>query len=186
MNNQELYFVKTKLPLPDIKWQEFWPQDPTDRSTAAPRYQDYKYFQKFLDSDIGKKLLSINLYPRQVRIFRWQPLRFFPWHIDGSETEKIKFAINWVLAGKGKIQWDSKMDLPRTPSGLSWSSKLGKINEIVEYEEFGHRCIVNTSIPHRVVNMSNFHRISFSIIFQKDITYNDAVNILKTNNLLET
>lgn len=186
MNSQELYFAKTKIPLPDIEWTEIWSQEPTDRLISTPRYREYKDFQKFLDSETGKKLLSIKLYPREIRIFRWQPLGIFPWHIDGTSIRKVDFAINWVLDGKGSIQWNSKMNLPRTPSGLSWASKLGKFNEVIECEEFGHQCIVNTSIPHRVINMSNFHRISVSVTFQKDITYTDAVDILKTNNLLET
>jgi hypothetical protein len=185
MNSQELYFAKTKMPTPDIDWTEIWSQEPTDRSLSAPRYKEYKDFQKFLDSETGKLLKSIKLYPRKIRIFRWKPVRVFPWHIDGTKTEKVNFAINWVLDGKGKIQWNSKMNLPRTPSGLSWASKLGTFSDASEYETFGHQCVVNTSIPHRVVNISKVHRITVSMMFQEDITYEGAINILKANDLLE-
>ena len=185
MISKESYFVKTKIPIPFIDWKKIWDVESTD-ATANERFKSYTNFLNLWETDIAKRLYSIKLYPRRIRVFRWEPGRgVFPWHIDGSYDEFVNFAINWVLDGHGSIQWNSKMDLPKTPSISSYASKKGKLTDVVECEEFGHACIVNTSIPHRVVNINKIHRVSVSMTFQKQIKYNEAVEILRNNGLLE-
>lgn len=180
------FFAKTKIPTPNIDWKDIWDIDPADKLNTVPRYRVYPLNKNIWNKDILERLIDTGMCPKLIRVFRWRPGYSFPWHIDGTSTSTVQFAINWVLAGNGVIQWNSKMNLPRTPSGLSWASKLGKPDDAYECEQFGHGCIVNTHIPHRVVNLNNIHRITASMIFDPSFDYKTALKILEESNLLET
>jgi len=183
--NTNQYYVKTKIPTPNINWKDIWAVDPADNLNTMPRFCCYPLNKNIWSTDIFKKLIAIGLFPKVIRVFRWCPNRVFPWHVDGNSTSAVPFAINWVLDGNGSIQWDSKMSLPPTVSGLSFASTLGKLNDAYECEQFGHGCIVNTHIPHRVINLNNIHRLTVSMTFNPSIDYITALKILEKNNLLE-
>lgn len=179
------FFAKTKIPTPNINWRDIWDVDPADKLNTTPRYRVYPLNKDIWSNDVFKNLIDIGLCPQVIRVFRWRPACMFPWHIDGNSKSAVQFAINWVLDGKGSIQWNSKMSLPPTVSDLSFASKLGKLDDAYECEQFGHSCIVNTHIPHRVVNLNNIHRLTVSMTFSTSIDYITALHILEENNFLE-
>ena len=49
---------------------------------------------------------------------------------------------------------------------------------ILHHLYYDHACIVNTAIPHRVLNMNKIHRITISIEFGKKLNYEQAVERL--------
>jgi hypothetical protein len=180
------YFIKTKIPKPNINFKQLWNVEPGDEFNVLPRWKQFFDLESLWDDDTKRKLLKIELYPRIVRVFRWRPNFVFPWHIDGTHDNAVQFAINWVLDGQGLIQWNSSIILNQeTTRNMSFGSKLGKMEDPYDCEVYGNQCLVNTSIPHRVINLSNIHRITASMIYSKEITYDDAVYRLKTVNLLE-
>jgi hypothetical protein len=183
------YFQKTLIPTPNIDYKEIWKNAPEDLSDTLPRYKSYPIDHKEIwNTEISKQLISAGLAPSSARVFRWAPNLDSGWHIDGSPNRVTQFAINWIMHGSGVIQWNSKLDLSNTPK-VSTAKGWTPSNKFHTYEEQidGHGCIVNTAVPHRVVNNSNEHRITVSVVFEKnsEITYNDAVIILSNIGFIE-
>jgi hypothetical protein len=180
------FYSETTLPTPILDYKSLWPNAPADISDTIPRWQQYplNIARKTLwNEEIRSQLASQGLTPTLVRIFRWCPKGRFTWHIDGTTKEITSFAINWILEGEGVIQWNSKLKLPPPPSQhnhLAYGSVVGTDHDPYEEETGGHGCLVNTAIPHRVLNNNNIHRISLSIQFGNQLTYEQALEKLST------
>jgi hypothetical protein len=182
------FYTQTLIPRPNVDYRSIWPNSPTDTSDTIPRWKTYPVKTGLWENEVIKKLESCNLTPKLVRVFRWLPNTLFPWHIDGNIEEQTEFAINWVCEGQGIIQWDSKIELELPPtehSQLASRNKMGSLTDPFEEAVFGNGCIVNTTIPHRVVNMEALHRITVSIQFGNKLTYADAVNRLLDCDLIK-
>jgi hypothetical protein len=178
----EQFYRQTTLPAPDVDYKTVWNVDAKDPADTTPRWLTYPADSKIWDDHISNKLLSVSLKPVLIRIFRWKPNSIFPWHIDGSVNEIAKCAINWVYEGSGLIQWNSNLELskPDKTSYHAYGSYDGHINDKFEAAALGHGCIVNTAIPHRVLNLSDVHRITVSILFDNELTYSEIVEKLKS------
>lgn len=188
MNN---FCVKTKLTMPVLDWRKFWPDCPgvyEDRD-LFPRWRKadpMPAMENFWpNNDIPSKLRDVNLIPEVFRIFRWAPNKFFTWHIDARTPVKPNFcAINWVVEGQGEIQWSTTISL-EDQHAEAYRYKLGDWNDSFDMSAHGHCCLVNTAIPHRVFNKNNQHRLSYSLLFHQDISYEDAYKKLKQVNLID-
>lgn len=182
------FYTQTLIPLPDVDYKSIWPNDPTDSSDMIPRWQTYTSEKPLWNNTIDEMLALCDLKPKLIRIFRWAPKTIFPWHVDGTTEIITEFAINWVYEGSGIIQWNSKLELPKPEanhSHLAFGSKQGGLTDVFESKELGHGCIVNTTIPHRVVNVEPIHRITVSIQFGNDLTYAQAVEKLTACGLIK-
>jgi len=175
------FYTQTTLPTPNIDYKSVWLNDPTDVCDTIPRWQLHTLKTNFWPTKIQTNLASQNLFPELIRIFRWHPNGFFPWHVDGTVIARTNFAINWVLDGTGIIQWNSKLNLPPPEpkhATLAYGSIISTPNDAYEETNLGHGCLVNTTIPHRVVNNNDIHRITVSMLFGTYITYEQAVEKL--------
>jgi hypothetical protein len=184
------YHRKTLIPRPNVDVHSLWNNiDPTSLEDTSPRWKRYHPVTDIWDAETYKKLNEIGFLVKSIRVFRWRPGMMCEWHIDGTAAVVEHFAINWVVEGQGCIQWDSSMELttyePKSGADrLNRGIKLGSIEDYVEEETNGDQCIVDISIPHRVINLSSEHRITISVLFNTNLTYSDAVSVLDTNNLL--
>lgn len=178
------FYTKTLIPTPNINWKDLWPNDPADTTDTSPRWKRAVCNTIDLwDQDTYELLKSCQLTPTLIRVFRWRPKQFFDWHIDGDNTAKIKseFAINWVVEGKGVIQWNSPLKMPEPNKEIAHrviGTLTGTLADKFEDQTIGHGCIVNTTIPHRVINVESIHRLTISIHFGNQLTYEKAVNRL--------
>lgn len=183
------YHRKTIIPRPNIDVHSIWNNiDPTSKEDTSPRWKPYT-FTDVWDTETYTKLNELGFFIKNIRVFRWRPEKIFEWHRDGTDAVLEHFAINWVVEGQGSIQWDSTMKLntyaPKSGmERLNRGVKLGSIEDYVEEETDGDQCILDISIPHRVINLSNEHRMTISVLFKNNLTYSDAVSILDANNLL--
>jgi hypothetical protein len=174
------FYTQLTLPAPIIDYKSIWPNDALDTEDSIPRWKAYPLNiakQNFWTEEIRNTLISQGMNPTLVRIFRWRPNNTFPWHIDGTINEITKFAINWVLEGAGAIHWDSKLILPvpaEQYQHITYSRLPSKFDDEYEVSTLGHGCLVNTTIPHKVVNDNNIHRITISIQFENHINYEQA------------
>ena len=186
--NIDKFYKQTTIPAPVVDYKTVWNIDPKDPADSNPRWLTYPKDSKIWNDDISNKLKDVGLQPRLIRVFRWKPNSAFPWHIDGLIDEITQFAINWVYEGSGIIQWNSSLDLPKPLKHnyhLAYGTLASNINDNFEVEALGHGCIVNTTIPHRVLNLSDVHRITVSIQFGKDLTYNETIERLKSCSFVE-
>jgi hypothetical protein len=190
------FYTQLTLSAPLIDYKSIWPNDPTDPTDTIPRWQPYPILiakNTFWTEEIRSQLTSQDLIPQLVRIFRWKPKSAFHWHVDGSywpnEPQKnttTTFAINWVIEGTGMIYWNSKLDLPKTIP-YKTTNKFGdpfhhlargtihsKPDDEYETSCLGNGCLVNTTIPHKVVNDNSIHRITISIQFGNHLSYEKA------------
>jgi hypothetical protein len=182
------FYTQTLIPIPNIDYKSVWANSPTDTTDTIPRWKPYTDTTNLWGDNIIKLLDSVGMVPRLIRVFRWIPNTVFPWHVDGTVETVTEFAINWVIEGTGIIQWNSnvKLSKPETHwSHLAYGSLQGTLSDDVEETSFGHGCIVNTTIPHRVINMELLHRLTVSIQFNKELSYTDAVNNLISCNLIK-
>lgn len=181
------YHRKTLIPRPNINVRDLWGDiDPTDKSDTRPRWRAHTTdYDNVWEPDVHKKLNELGFFVRGIRVFRWMPNKVFEWHIDGTINQVEHFAINWVVEGQGLVQWNPDITLNTLAShGFSRGVMAGSITDYVEEQTDGDQCILDISKPHRVVNLSNEHRMTISVTFKNDLTYSDAVSILGTNNLL--
>lgn len=188
MNTTDMFYRKVKIPRPNINWKNIWDADSSDQIDRDTRFKQYYDFNRIWKSDVFLALAKVDLIPRSIRIFRWNPNDVFPWHIDGNIDNAVMFAINWVLDGSGLIQWNRSIILNRPSSkveNITHGSKIGDRDDSIECQVFGDSCIVNTSIPHRVINLEKTHRVTASLIYKKHITYDEAIERLQTIDLIE-
>jgi hypothetical protein len=182
------FYKQTTIPAPSVDYKTIWNVDPKDPADTNPRWLTYPKDSKIWNDDILNRLKTVGLKPRLIRVFRWKPNSVFPWHIDGSVNEITEFAINWVYEGSGIIQWNSSLELPKPAEKnyhLAYGSFNGKAEDKFEAEALGHGCVVNTTIPHRVLNLSDVHRITVSIQFGNEFTYSETVEKLKSCGFIE-
>jgi hypothetical protein len=182
------FYKQTTIPAPVVDYKTVWNIDSRDPRDTNPRWLTYPKDSKIWDDTTLNKLLSVGLTPRLIRVFRWKPKSVFPWHVDGSVAEITEFAINWVYEGSGIIQWNSSLELPKPDKKnyhLAYGSFDGNKDDKFEVESLGHGCIVNTTVPHRVLNLSEIHRITVSIQFGNEFTYSEAVERLKSCGFIE-
>jgi len=175
------FFRRTTIPMPNIDYKPIWKRGPYDTKDSIPRWIRYPKDRRIWNDEVYDKLASIGIAPTLVRIFRWKPNSSFPWHIDGTVNEVTEFAINWVLEGEGIIQWDTSLVLPKPEEEnyhLAYGAFEGTKEDKFDMQELGHGCLVNTTIPHRVLNLNNIHRITVSIQFGNQFKYNEVAEKL--------
>jgi hypothetical protein len=174
-----------------------WDNDPLDKTNSILKWKPYSNQNPIWD-DLITDLLSKNGFTDTIiRVFRWPPNKDFVWHIDGrtdgnpilfEQSHIDQFAINWVLEGSGLIQWNSNLNLfrPTHKKGVyAFQHIQGHKDDYYEEQTNGHACLINTSIPHRVVNYSDTHRITVSILFNNGLTFDQAAEKLKSCGLIE-
>jgi hypothetical protein len=193
------FCTQTSIPIPHgIDYRSLWTDSPYSETDTVPRWKQFKYPDLFVSNNESymheiftppiAQVLDI-LGPNFVRVFRWYPGKIGTWHIDGNVQNKIECAINWVVEGKGLIQWDRNLKLlvpePGTPTAaFSFGAKQGVLEDYAEYSHIGHACLVNTGVPHRAINTEPIHRITISLAF-KQVTYEQACELLMKHNLLK-
>lgn len=182
--DQYEYFCKTKIPCPPVRWREAWKFDPADPADPKPRWKISPHLLVW-QKEIKDLFEKIDMQVETARIFRWRANDFFPWHIDGDPNLPVFFAINWVLEGSGFIQWNKKFVLGPHGNQGAYSYARGQLDDDVEVTSNGNSCLVNTYIPHRVVNLNPIHRVTLSITFNWKDDYSTAFEKLKSVNLLE-
>jgi hypothetical protein len=187
--NPDIFCKQTTIPVPNIDYKRVWNIDSTNSADTIPRWLTYTNTSAIWNDNTKERLVDVGMTPGLIRIFRWKPNGVFPWHIDGTTTIPTNFSINWVLEGEGIIQWNSKLEFPRPITALgsanAYASKIGGKDDKFEFQAKGHGCIVNTIIPHRILNNSNTHRITVSILFGNKFSYSEAVEKLKSCGFVE-
>lgn len=183
------FFTKTSIPRPKIDYKTVWSVDRYNLSDSRPRWFEYASNKRIWDDEVYNKLASVDLVPTQVRLFRWYPGIVGPWHIDGTNAQVTEFSINWVLDGIGMIQWDSKLKIPESNKELEYLVygfiKQGQLDEPWEEQTPGNGCIIDTSVPHRVINTHPIHRVSASVLFGNQFKYAEAVERLRSCGYIE-
>jgi hypothetical protein len=181
------YFHKTKIPVPDL--------DPND-VLEIYNYLKKRDLRQWRDNisksnvwkcrEIEEKFKIINLYPIKFRIFRWPAYRtYFPWHIDGTPNSPAFISLNWIISGKGIIQWNSDIDMLEKDDDVYAVRTISDKNDVAQAESDGHSCLINTQIPHRVVNTDNSSRISLTLQFLNGgLPFLEAVEKFRSVDLL--
>ena len=151
------FYTQTLIPMPKVDCKALWPNDPTDPTDFRPRWKKIPFVAENLwDEKIYNKLKQCSLIPTTIRVFRWAHSKFYPWHIDGNSNIQyvVPFAMNWIVEGSGLIQWNTaiKLTIGGEMTGFHAGVCDGKSQDAYEEQTFGHGCIVNTTIPHRVLN----------------------------------
>ena len=183
------FYTQTLIPMPKVDCKAMWPNDPTDKTDVRPRWKKAPFIAENLwDAEIYNKLNQCDLVPTTVRVFRWAPTSYYPWHIDGNSNIQyvIPFAINWIVEGAGLIQWNTAIKLITggEMAGFHAGVYAGTPQDVFEEQTSGHGCIVNTTIPHRVLNFEKTHRLSISVMFNHTLSYEDTITNLKTVGLI--
>ena len=173
------FYTKTIIPVPTIDYKLIWPNAATDLADTIPRWKTYPNYPDIWDTDTTKLLASVGITPTLIRIFRWAPNKTFNWHVDGSFNNITQFAINWILDGAGTIEWSPNLILPQLEDkfkNLAFGALPSKEGDshLAECSTDGNGCLVNTTIPHRVVNKHDIHRVTVSILFNNNLTYDYA------------
>jgi hypothetical protein len=185
------YFSQTVIPTPMIDWKSLWPEilSSDDPGIKLPPFRlvnkSITLNDLWSEGDIADKLKHAGIKPYFIRIFRWPPNRVFPWHIDGVANKPRFCALNWVLEGHGEIQWNSKFEWDEKTNKInSFKTRTGKYDDTYEESANANACLVNTLIPHRLVNMNNTHRVTISILTNEELNYAEVYNRLASVQLL--
>ena len=144
----EPYFVKIKLPVPNLDWNSAWNSTAPEESPRWKSFYDHK--APFWDKEIQESLKSVDLIPRVVRIFCWKANSLFDWHTDGTPTNPTMNTTNWVVEGQGSVDFNSKLKL----HNAKWAFNFLKasLDDEIECSTDGNFCLLNPTIPHRVNN----------------------------------
>jgi hypothetical protein len=182
------YHRKTLIPRPNIDVHSLWNNiDTNSKNDTFPRWKPYTSTDVW-DEETYKKLNDLGFFIKSIRVFRWRPAKIFEWHIDGTINQVEHFAVNWVVEGRGLVQWNPNITLNTFAShGFSRGVSdvlVSSIKDHVEEQTDGDQCILDISTPHRVINLSKDHRMTISVSFKNNLTYSDAVSILDANNLI--
>jgi hypothetical protein len=188
------YFSQTVIPTPILNWKSLWPEilSSDDPGVSLPLFRlintkSVTLHNLWSEGNIADKLKNAGIEPYFIRIFRWPPNRFFPWHIDGVASKPRFCALNWVLEGHGEIQWNAKFEWDETTNKTNaFKNRPGKYDDIYEESTNANACLVNTLIPHRIVNMNNAHRITLSILVNEKLNYAEVYNRLASVELIQT
>ena len=183
MNN---YYCRTLLSVPDVDWETVWQgrYPPT-----FPKWKECDVNRPLWGRDIYDKLESIDLSVRQVRVFKWGRNNFYPWHIDGSDGKVSNWAINWVVNGTGRIQWNDELKMTPDAYNVTGGFRLGAAQDKFSCQtiDSGHACLVRVDVPHRVVTLGDkLPRETISIFFNKSValTFDAARELLQSVNLI--
>ena len=188
------YFSQTIIPTPVIDWKSLWPEilSSDDPGVNLPLFRlintrSVTLHDLWPEGNVADKLTHAGIEPYFIRIFRWAPNRFFPWHIDGIISKPRFCALNWVLEGHGEIQWNTKFEWDNTPcKTTAFKVRLGNYDDPYEESVNANACLVNTFIPHRVVNMNNMHRVTISIVTNEELSYTEVYNRLASVQLIQS
>lgn len=184
------FYHKLKIPIPD-RTPGSHGEILLDLKNENNRQLKIKINQNiWADNVIYWKLKSINLYPSLIRYFYWKKDNiYYPWHIDGDGTTVSKISMNWIISGQGKIQWNPDIDLDyNKESGVIHAVNNNSLPEDDFCSEIdGNGYLVNTAIPHRVVNNENQSRFTLTLQFFTSSTlgsFDDVLRRLKSVDLL--
>lgn len=138
-------------------------------------YDNQRWYLYYFQGDEHKKLLrpeifewaeQNNMYVEHCHIFAGPPNHQQDIHTDGPVESNI-FGINYVLSGHDSyMAWykaSDNYDLLYTSAGHPF--RRWKDNECTEIErdELRLPTLINASVPHKVVNLSNEYRWSLSL-----------------------
>ena len=180
-------FARTSIKAPKIKI----PQVEGDFSNI-----DTKLFilsnplEDSFPGELLDKMRSVGLRPWKLRFFVWKPNNRSAWHVDtSSEKGTLRSAINWVVKGKGEMQWNDKLSLDpgyTVRKGFDEGSIESTDNDHVSHSTFGHGCLVDTSIPHRVV-VGPEGRSTVSLLWEESnaLSFEETYDKLVLANLIE-
>lgn len=182
--NQHEYFCKTKIPCPQVRWKEAWKFEPADPIDTKPRWKVCPHLLTW-DKITNDLLKEVDLTVEVARIFRWRANDFFPWHIDGNPNLPTLFAINFILDGSGYIQWSKDFVVKPHGNQGAYAYTNGSLDDRYDITSDGDACLVNTFIPHRVINLNPIHRVTLSVTFRGEYDYFTAFERLKSVNLLD-
>jgi hypothetical protein len=175
------FYCKTLLPTPKVDWQSIW----GDESPATPKTLPWRNakvgsLKNLWEPEIADKLISIGLVPSTLRVFKWTGNKGHVWHIDGNDHEVTQCAINWVMEGEGRIQWDPDRKLNWIADQHGRTRPINKARQmdptthsnkddtfVCETPDNGNQCLVKTNITHRVYNCDwDTPRTTMSMVFQ--------------------
>ena len=157
------FFLKTKIDTPKFSTRMI--------KDAHVVYKDHrtKVFnlavspEEFFPDSTFNLFKKCELIPTRFRMFNWNPNNFNLWHLDGVPGQLLNFSLNWVLSGAGNIQWNREISATAY-NDVAYGSIESTSEDTYEISTIGHQCLVNTSIPHRVVT-DNAGRISLCLIW---------------------
>lgn len=180
------YFHKTKIPIPDLDSNYVLEVHSYNLCQYQENLKNLNLRSLWKDQEIDEKLKKINLYPSKIRIFKWpEHQTYFPWHIDGKPNLPSLISINWIISGKGTVQWNPDIVLSGQSERAYSYRTISDHNDIAKAESDGHCCLLNTFIPHRVVNTNNNSRFSLTLQFPGGgIPFLEAVEKLRSVDLL--
>jgi hypothetical protein len=186
------YFSQTVIPTPIVDWKSLWPEilSSDDPGIDLPLFRlintkSVTLHDLWSEGDVADKLKDAGIEPYFIRIFRWRPNRFFSWHIDGVVNKPRFCALNWVLEGYGEIQWNTKYDWDEKTNKINaFKNRFGNYDDPYEESANGNACLVNTLIPHRLVNMNSTHRVTISILANEKLSYAEVYHRLASVQLL--
>lgn len=184
------YFYKILLETPNFDWYDAWKDETPNHwprwksythETNSRKWHDFDQESSLWPKEIMQTFHTVDIKPATVRVFKWQPKRLFPWHTDGSDKHITYSATNWVVEGKGTVEFNKNIELPEDVDGLTSGKKIGTINDEVLASTFGHQYLLDTSLPHRVNNIfHNEPRTTVSIVWKtlddRPILFEDLKN----------
>lgn len=181
------YFHKTKIPCPDLDpILLFNIYESLKFSSSRQHQEDIKNPFLWKNEEIYYKLKKIDLLPVKLRFFRWPAKKkCFPWHIDGKPKTPSSISINWIISGGGIVQWSTDVQMLENHEAVYSQSENSSEKDNYIAVTDGNACLLNTAIPHRVVNTDNNSRFSLTLQFLPGKTdFLKAVELLHSVDLL--
>lgn len=180
MHPSTYYYSHTKIPIPKVDWESVW-NDTVP--TGYPKWKPMDIPADAWSTEITDKFKAINLRPSLLRVFKWKQNAVYPWHIDGDNLHVSKFALNWIVGGDGRIQWDDTLVLPTDKTGITAGLLRGgpKDHYTCQSADSGNGCLLKIDIPHRVTTIGDTEpRHTLSLLFAKadNRTYNEIRQLM--------
>jgi len=144
------FFLKTLIDTPKFSTQMIKDAHVVYKDHQTKLLLSNPPLNSILSRETLTSLEKCGLLPTGLRIFIWQPNQFNLWHIDGAPKQLINFSLNWVISGAGEIQWNKEIK-GLADNDVAYGSIESSSSDEYEISTFGHQCLINTSIPHRVV-----------------------------------
>jgi hypothetical protein len=142
----------------------------------------FRNVEDIIPKDFINKFSEIDLVPQLIRVFVWPRNNTGVWHIDGTSALGRNVALNWVIKGSGVIQFNTK--LPLSPMYGVHSGRRPSIGDAIEAETFGHGCLINTGIGHRVVTGEE-GRTTISLAYtHRDMPFFEMVEKFRQINII--
>ena len=171
INSMNNYYLLPKFFTESLDPEYQWPDH--ERSTLGWYYQSL--YNKELIGVMHPELLQWcqrhNLTMNSVHLFRAPPMSKQDIHVDGDGNPSL-YAINWILsARKSKMIWYQ----PQKSREVNGHNELvyhswheDECDEIERFEDISVPVLLNTEIPHRVVNDTDEWRFCVSIRFPNE------------------